>query len=140
MTVSERLIADYSGTGLTVGPHPLTFRRHELSMRGVLPAIELPKSRPGRRVRTAGMVITRQRPGTAKGFVFLTLEDETGIANIIVRPDLYASDRLTIVEASFLMVEGILQNQDGVTSIKAERVSRMAGLPDSAAIDSHDFH
>jgi len=140
MNVSERLIADYSGTGLTVGPHPLTFRRHELSMRGVLPAIELPKARAGRRVRTAGMVITRQRPGTAKGFVFLTLEDETGIANIIVRPDLYATDRLTIVEASFLMVEGVLQNQDGVTSIKAERVSRLAGLPDSAAIDSHDFH
>jgi len=140
MNVSERLIADYSGTGLTVGPHPLTFRRHELSMRGVLPAIELPKARAGRRVRTAGMVITRQRPGTAKGFVFLTLEDETGIANIIVRPDLYASDRLTIVEASFLMVEGVLQNQDGVTSIKAERMSRLAGLPDSAAIDSHDFH
>ncbi|MEY4636802.1 MAG: Error-prone polymerase [Acidobacteriota bacterium] len=140
MNVSERLIADYSGTGLTVGPHPLTFRRHELSMRGVLPAIELPKARAGRRVRTAGMVITRQRPGTAKGFVFLTLEDETGIANIIVRPDLYATDRLTIIEASFLMVEGVLQNQDGVTSIKAERVSRLAGLPDSAAIDSHDFH
>ena len=140
MNVSERLIADYSGTGLTVGPHPLTFRRPELSMRGVLPASELPKARAGRRVRTAGMVITRQRPGTAKGFVFLTLEDETGIANIIVRPDLYASERLTIVEASFLMVEGVLQNQDGVTSIKAERVSRLAGLPDSAAIDSHDFH
>ena len=140
MSVSERLIADYSGTGLTVGPHPLTFRRHELSMRGVLPASELPRARAGRRVRTAGMVITRQRPGTAKGFVFLTLEDETGIANIIVRPDLYASDRLIIVESSFLMVEGVLQNQDGVTSIKAERVSRLAGLPDSAAIDSHDFH
>jgi len=140
MTVSERLIADYSGTGLTVGPHPLTFRRHELAMRGVLPAVELPKARAGRRVRTAGMVITRQRPGTAKGFVFLTLEDETGIANIIVRPDLYAADRLIIVESSFLLVEGVLQNQDGVTSIKAERVSRLAGLPDSAAIDSHDFH
>ena len=140
MNVSERLIADYSGTGLTVGPHPLTFRRHELAMRGVLPAIELPKARAGRRVRTAGMVITRQRPGTAKGFVFLTLEDETGIANIIVRPDLYAADRLIIVESSFLLVEGVLQNQDGVTSIKAERVSKLAGLPDSAAIDSHDFH
>ena len=140
MNVSERLIADYSGTGLTVGPHPLTFRRHELSMRGVLPAIELPKARAGRRVRTAGMVITRQRPGTAKGFVFLTLEDETGISNIIVRPDLYAADRLIIVESSFLLVEGVLQNQDGVTSIKAERVSKLNGLPDSAAIDSHDFH
>ncbi len=140
MNVSERLIADYSGTGLTVGPHPLTFRRQELAMRGVLPAIALPKTRSGRRVRTAGMVITRQRPGTAKGFVFLTLEDETGIANIIIRPDLYAADRLVVVESSFLLVEGVLQNQDGVTSIKAERMSKLDGFPDEAAIDSHDFH
>ena len=140
MNVSERLVADYAGTGLTVGPHPLTFRRHELAMRGVLPAIELPKARAGRRVRTAGMVITRQRPGTAKGFVFLTLEDETGISNIIIRPDLFATDRLTIVESSFLLIEGVLQNQDGVTSIKAERVTKLEGLADDAAIDSHDFH
>jgi error-prone DNA polymerase len=140
MTMAERLIADYTGTGLTVGPHPLTFRRRELSMKGVLPAIDLPKARAGRRVRTAGMVITRQRPGTAKGFVFLTLEDETGIANIIIRPDLYAADRLTVVESSFLLVEGVLQNQDGVTSIKAERMSKLEGFPDAAAIDSHDFH
>jgi error-prone DNA polymerase len=140
MTISERLVADYAGTGLTVGPHPLTFRRHELAMRGVLPAIELPKARAGRRVRTAGMVITRQRPGTAKGFVFLTLEDETGISNIIIRPDLFATDRLTIVESSFLLVEGVLQNQDGVTSIKAERVTKLDGLSEQAAFDSHDFH
>jgi error-prone DNA polymerase len=140
MTVPERLIADYTGTGLTVGPHPLTFRRRELAMRGVIPALELPRQRAGRRVRTAGMVITRQRPGTAKGFVFLTLEDETGISNIIIRPDLYAADRLTVVESSFLLVEGILQNQDGVTSIKAERMSKLEGMPDAAAIDSHDFH
>jgi error-prone DNA polymerase len=140
MNISERLIADYTGTGLTVGPHPLTFRRKELAMRGVMPAIELPRVRQGRRVRTAGMVITRQRPGTAKGFVFLTLEDETGISNIIIRPDLYAEDRLTVVESSFLIVEGILQNQDGVTSVKAERMSKLDGMPDEAAIDSHDFH
>ncbi len=140
MNVHERLIADYTGTGLTVGPHPLTFRRKELAMKGVLPAIALPKTKSGRRVRTAGMVITRQRPGTAKGFVFLTLEDETGIANIIIRPDLYAADRLTVVESSFLLVEGVLQNLDGVTSIKAERMSKLDGFPDEAAIDSHDFH
>jgi error-prone DNA polymerase len=140
MTVHERLVADYTGTGLTVGPHPLTFRRQDLAMRGVLPAIALPMTRSGRRVRTAGMVITRQRPGTAKGFVFLTLEDETGISNIIIRPDLYAANRLTVVESSFLLVEGILQNLDGVTSIKAERMSKLDGFPDEAAIDSHDFH
>ena len=71
------------------------------------------------------MVITRQRPGTAKGFVFLTLEDETGIANIIVRPDLFARDRLVIVEEPFLIVDGVLQSQDGVTSIRAEQVQGM---------------
>src|SRR5262249_47557321 len=90
MTESERLVADYAGTGLTVGRHPMALRRDELAMRGVLRAIDLRSERNGRRVRVAGMVITRQRPGTAKGFVFLTLEDETGIANIIVRPDLFA--------------------------------------------------
>ena len=140
MSISERLIADYTGTGLTVGPHPLTFRRHELAMRGVVPAIDLSRQRAGRRVRTAGMVITRQRPGTAKGFVFLTLEDETGISNIIIRPDLYATERLIVLESSFLLVEGVLQNQDGVTSIRAERMSKLSGMPDEAAIDSHDFH
>lgn len=140
MSASERLVADYAGSGLTIGPHPMSFRRHELSMRGILRASDLPGVRTGRRVRTAGMVITRQRPGTAKGFVFLTLEDETGIANIIVRPDLYDKERVTLVGAPFLIVEGVLQNQDGVTSIRAERVFRLEGLSADAAIESHDFH
>ena len=134
------MAADFSGTGLTIGPHPMSFHRAALALKGVLRAVDLPRQRPGRRVRVAGCVITRQRPGTAKGFVFLTLEDETGISNIIIRPDLYAADRLTVVESSFLLVEGILQNQDGVTSIKAERMSKLDGFPDEAAIDSHDFH
>src|SRR5205085_2090040 len=97
MTVPERLLADYAGTSLTIGPHPMSLRRAELALRGVLPASDLPRGRHGRRVRVAGAVITRQRPGTAKGFVFLTLEDETGIANIIVRPDLFSEQRATIV-------------------------------------------
>jgi error-prone DNA polymerase len=140
MTASERLIADYAGTSLTIGPHPLALHRHDLSVRAVVPAIELPGVTTGRRVRTAGMVITRQRPGTAKGFVFLTLEDETGIANIIVRPDVYERDRLTVVESSFVLVEGILQNQEGVTAIKAERITRLDGLAAAEAVESHDFH
>ena len=140
MTPSERLIADYAGTSLTIGPHPMSFRRHELSMRGIMPATELPHARTGRRVRTAGMVITRQRPGTAKGFVFLTLEDETGVANIIVRPDFYDKEKLTLVEAPFLIVEGIVQTEDGVTAIRAEKVWRLEGLSGDAAIESHDFH
>ena len=91
MSDDDRLQADYAGTGLTIGPHPMALRRGEMSLRGVLRAIDLPNARNGRRVRVAGMVITRQRPGTAKGFVFLTLEDETGISNVIVRPDLVRS-------------------------------------------------
>lgn len=140
MTADERLVADYSGTGLTIGPHPMTFRRHELSMRGILPSAELPRMRSGRRVRTAGMVITRQRPGTAKGFVFLTLEDETGVANIIVRPDFYAQEKVTLVEAPFLIVEGIVQTEEGVTAVRAEKVWRLDGLATGASIESHDFH
>ena len=140
MTSSERLVADYAGTSLTIGPHPMSFRRHELSMRGILRAAELPHVRSGRRVRTAGMVITRQRPGTAKGFVFLTLEDETGVANIIVRPDFYDREKVTLVSAPFLIVEGVVQTEDGVTAIRAEKVSRLDGLSADAAIESHDFH
>jgi error-prone DNA polymerase len=137
MSPSERLLADYSGTSLTIGPHPLALRRMELAMRGVLRAVDLPQGRNGRRVRVAGAVITRQRPGTAKGFVFLTLEDETGIANIIVRPDLFTAQRTTIVGAPYLLVEGTLQLQEGVTSVKAERVLALTG--DSPEPQAHDF-
>ena len=137
MTVPERLLADYAGTSLTIGPHPMSLRRPELALRGVLRARDLPSGRHGRRVRVAGAVITRQRPGTAKGFVFLTLEDETGIANIIVRPDLYVEQRAIIVGEPYLLVEGTLQIQEGVTSVKAERVHGIGGQ--SPAIDSHDF-
>jgi error-prone DNA polymerase len=138
MTEAERLVADYAGTGLTVGRHPMALRREDLAMRGVLRAIDLHTARHGRRVRVAGMVITRQRPGTAKGFVFLTLEDETGIANIIVGPDLFARDRLEIVEEPFLLVGGVLQSQDGVTSVRAEEVQGMRGV--DVDFDAHDFY
>jgi len=138
MTEAERLVADYAGMGLTAGRHPMALRRDELAMRGILRASDLHSARQGRRVRVAGMVITRQRPGTAKGFVFLTLEDETGIANIIVRPDLFARDRLIIVGEPFLIVDGVLQNQDGVTSVRAEQVHGMRGV--DVDFDAHDFY
>jgi error-prone DNA polymerase len=138
MTEAERLVADYAGMGLTAGRHPMALRRDELAMRGILRASDLYTARQGRRVRVAGMVITRQRPGTAKGFVFLTLEDETGIANIIVRPDLFARDRLVIVEEPFLIVDGVLQNQDGVTSVRAEQVQGLKGA--NIDFNAHDFY
>lgn len=138
MTQAERIVADYAGTGLTVGPHPMALRRQELAMRGILRSRDLRSVRHGRRVRVAGMVITRQRPGTAKGFVFLTLEDETGIANIIIRPDLFARDRLVIIEEPFLLVDGVLQAQDGVISVGAETVQGLRAV--DVDFDAHDFY
>jgi error-prone DNA polymerase len=138
MSPVERLVADYEGTGLTIGPHPMAMRRDEMSLRGVLRASDLPRQRHGRRVRVAGAVITRQRPGTAKGFVFLTIEDETGIANIIVRPDVFAGQRMTILEEPFLLVEGMLQNQEGVTSVRADRMEGLGGTP--VEVTSRDFY
>jgi error-prone DNA polymerase len=137
MNASDRLRADYAGTGLTIGPHPMALHRRDLSLRGVLRASDLPQARDGRRVRVAGMVITRQRPGTAKGFVFLTLEDETGISNIIVRPDLFDRDRMTVIRQPFLLVEGVLQNQEGVLSVRAERLQ---GIDGPASVEAHDFY
>jgi error-prone DNA polymerase len=138
MTPIERVRADYDGTSLTIGPHPMALCRRELALRGVQRASDLSGGRSGRRVRVAGAVITRQRPGTAKGFVFLTLEDETGIANIIVRPDLFTDERTTVIRAPYLLVEGTLQIQDGVTSVKAERFYALAtNGPDP---QSHDYH
>ena len=137
MSADDRLHADYAGMGLTIGPHPMALRRGEMSLRGVLRAVDLPSAKNGRRVRVAGMVITRQRPGTAKGFVFLTLEDETGISNVIIRPDLFDRNRMTVVRQPFLIVDGVLQHQDGVLSVRAERVEGMSG---GASVDSHDFY
>jgi error-prone DNA polymerase len=143
MTERERIVADYAGMGLTVGRHPMALRRESLAMQGILRAVDLRQGRHGRRVRVAGMVITRQRPGTAKGFVFLTLEDETGVANIIVRPDLFARERPTIIEEPFLIVDGILQTEDGVISVRAERVLAMRGDGIDVGdidFDAHDFY
>jgi len=137
MDDDERLQADYAGMGLTIGPHPMALRRDEMSLRGVLRACDLPNTKDGRRVRVAGMVITRQRPGTAKGFVFLTLEDETGVSNVIIRPDLFDRERMTVIRQSFLIVDGVLQHQEGALSVRAERLEGMSG---GASVEAHDFY
>jgi error-prone DNA polymerase len=137
MTPEERLEADYRDTGLTIGPHPMSQRREELRGRGVLRAADLLSLPDGLHVKAAGAVICRQRPGTAKGFLFLSLEDETGIANAIVTPDLFDANRGVLVGEPFILVEGTLQNQDGVVSVKVQRVEP---CPRGAAVPSHDFH
>jgi error-prone DNA polymerase len=138
MDIEERTVADYAGTGLTVDRHPMYRRRPELRRQGVLTAEELRQRKDGEFVRAAGCVIARQRPGTAKGFIFISMEDETGIANVIVTPDLYDRNRLVVTRSKFLLVEGQLQNQDNVIHVKA---TRLIELSDNALeVRSHDFH
>jgi error-prone DNA polymerase len=138
MTATERIHADYYGTGLTIGAHPMRLYREGLRDCGVLSAVELKFERHNRMVKVAGCVICRQRPGTAKGFMFLSLEDETGIANAIVEPELFDAFRETLVTAPYLIVEGLLQNQQGAISIKLRGVEALK--LDAATIGSHDFH
>ncbi len=138
MTDEERLVADFRATGLTVGPHPMQYRRQEMKRMGIYCASDLAHLPHGRRLRIGGCVIARQRPGTAKGMMFMSLEDETGIANAIFAPDLLQKNRALLVSERFLMIEGILQNQDNVIHIRAEKVSPLCVT--RAETVSHDFH
>ncbi len=138
MNTEERLIADYAGTGLTVGKHPMAYRRAELCRSRVLSAEDLRTRQDGEFVRTAGCVIARQRPGTAKGFIFISMEDETGISNVIVTPDLYDRERLVVTRSKFIFAEGILQNRSGVIHVKASHLTPLADQ--MLEVTSHDFH
>ena len=138
MTQEERLVADFRATGLTVGPHPMQYRREEMKKMGIYSASDLAHLPNGRRLRIGGCVIARQRPGTAKGMMFMSLEDETGIANAIFTPDLLQKNRVLLISERFLMIEGILQNQDNVIHIRAEKVAPLSVT--RAEMASHDFH
>jgi error-prone DNA polymerase len=137
MTTAERLTADYFGTGLTVGQHPMHFHRDRMNEMGITPAAELVNQRNGVFVRAAGCVIVRQRPGTAKGIVFLSVEDETGIFNVIIVPEVFEANRLTIVRSPYLLVEGPLQKYDGVIHVQARRIEAIR--LNAGAASSHDF-
>jgi len=138
MTLNERLNADLRGTGITIGRHPMAHQRAWLDTKKVARAGDLKGLRNGAWVKVAGWVIVRQRPGTAKGFLFLSMEDETGIANIIVTPQLFETNRLALVNHPFLLIEGVLQHQDNVVSVKARRVEPLQIKIEGTA--SHDFH
>ena len=138
MTTKERLNADFTGTGLTVGRHPMSYYREQMDGQGVHTAVELQTLRDGQLVKVAGAVIVRQRPGTAHGFVFLSLEDETGIANIIVEPRMFDRFKDTVVRYPFLLIQGTLQNQQGSISVKAGKVEAID--VNAIPVPSHDFH
>jgi error-prone DNA polymerase len=138
MTTDERLAADYAGVGLTTGPHPMAYQRDALRSSNIYSAMDLPGCRNNASIRIAGCVIARQRPGTAKGFVFLSLEDETGIANIILTPDVFERDRLIVTRNRFLLISGIVQNTDGVIHVKAQQIEPL--LIVEIPVSSYDFH
>jgi error-prone DNA polymerase len=138
MNVEERLVSDYHGSSLTTGPHPMFYRRDEMRKLNIKSAAELRAMPHGKKATVAGAVITRQRPDTASGLIFLTTEDETGYANIIVMPHVYEQYRHAVLEPKFIRISGTVQNQDGIVHLRAEHV---AALTVSAAqMASHDFH
>ena len=137
MSAAEDTMADYNAMELTTGRHLMEHFRPQLTLNGVLTAKQLKEVQNGIRATTAGAVIVRQRPGTAKGFVFLTLEDETGLSQAIVNPQLFADERATILGNSGLIVEGVVQNLEGQPSVRAEKFWPLAGID---GVSSHDFH
>ena len=139
MTIEERLIADCQGTGMTIGRHPMAYHRAEMNRIGVTAAAGLHSIPNGRTVKVAGHVIVRQRPGTAKGILFMSLEDETGISNVVVMPDVFEQQRVDIVGHPWVMVEGQMQNVDNVIHVLARRVLPMPRAMEIGSI-SHDFH
>jgi len=137
MSMPERVKADYTTMNLTTGPHPMKLLRSQLTE--IWRACDLRSARHGSTIQIAGNVICRQRPGTAKGFVFISLEDETGVSNAIVTPDLFERMRLLITEEPFLVIEGQVQNTDNVVLIKAETIRPLAH-EQLIGSESHDFH
>jgi error-prone DNA polymerase len=137
MTLSERLGADFMHTGLTTGRHPMALLRDCLP--DVCRAADLKHTVTGQRITIAGSVICRQRPGTASGIVFVSLEDETGIANAVVLPPIFEANRLVITQESALRITGLVQNVSKVIHVKAEHIAPLhaVDLPEQA---SHDFH
>jgi error-prone DNA polymerase len=139
MTPGQRTHSDFSNSGLTIGKHPMAYYREQMREMGVMDAATAKAQRDGMLLKVGGCVITRQRPGTAKGFVFLSLEDETGIVNIIVQPDLFERRRVICTTSPYVLVKGVLQSITGVISVKAGEIEELS-FRDAAVMPSHDFH
>ncbi|MFP3940180.1 MAG: DNA polymerase III subunit alpha [Thermoanaerobaculia bacterium] len=136
MTPFEETVADFRGAAMTPGVHPVAHVRSKLHARGVVRAADVGRFRPGTRVKTAGSVIVRQRPGTAKGILFVTVEDESGMVQAMVAPKLFQENRALVAGSPGLVIEGIVESKDGGVSIRAER---FWPLPRVEAAESHDF-
>jgi error-prone DNA polymerase len=139
-TVGEDLVADYASLGLTLGPHPLTLLRPQLDRRDLLTAARLRDLSHGSRAHTAGLVITRQRPSSASGVVFITLEDETGHTNVIVWRDLAERERSILLGSRLLGVVGKVQREGEVLHVIARRLTDHSALLGSLTVWARDFH
>jgi error-prone DNA polymerase len=139
-TEGERIVADYASVGLTLGRHPLALLRERLRKKQLLSANELQCVAHGKEVRTAGIVLMRQRPQTASGVTFLTLEDETGQVNIIVWERVGREQRRALLESRLLEVQGEWQQQDAVMHLIARRLIDRTALLGELLTHSRDFH
>jgi error-prone DNA polymerase len=133
------VLGDYRTTGLSLRQHPLAFLREQLAARRIAAAGELARLPDGRRVKVAGLVLMRQRPGTASGITFVTLEDETGLVNLIVRPNIWERDRRAGATSAALLAYGRLQHKDGVTHVLADRLEELTLVPAENMPKSRDF-
>lgn len=140
MSVLQEIVADYNMMGLSTGQHPMYFYRQWATNRGIKPCLQLKEEPHESRISVAGCVICRQRPETAKGFVFLTLEDETGMANVIIKPRIFDEFRRTILSSNYLSVTGKLQSEQGVINVIAEEVELLPRLPGDPHIPARNFH
>jgi error-prone DNA polymerase len=142
MTNLDRTVADYRTLGLSSGQHPMTYYREWLDKRNILACGDLEFMPDGEYLTVAGGVICRQRPGTAKGFVFLTLEDETGMSNIIVRPALFETYRQVLLNNHFLAIYGKLQSSEGVINLLAEKIKALPAISNEKSLHLHarNFH
>ena len=131
--------ADYRVTGLSPAGHPMRHLRAALRAEGVTSAAELSRHRDGDWVTVGGLVICRQRPGTAKGFCFVTLEDETGLTNVVITPKLFEANRRLVVRSPLLLVRGVLQEEQGVLNVRARTFAAPAAEAGAAHARSHDF-
>ena len=137
----ELTAADYRTTGLSLNGHPMIHLRETVRLNGVRSARDIvSRGKDGESIAAAGLVICRQRPGTAKGFVFLTLEDETGTINVVVTPKRFERDALLISRTPLLLIRGVLQIEDGVVNLRAERFSALDAPVGAEHAQRHDFH
>jgi error-prone DNA polymerase len=136
----QNTVADYASTGLTLGDHPLLQLRETLSKRGMVTAEALTAMASGKRATVAGLVLNRQRPGTASGVMFATLEDETGHANIVIWPKLVEKQRRVLLTTRLLIVHGKVQTESGVTHLIADRLADGSDMVDDLVTRSRDFH